>query len=129
MIKVLKIEAGDRPQVVWIDGSLRSLQKAVGGYIQATYPWQDDVAVICDEEGKLKGYPLNRVLANADGDIYDILAGTFLIVGLTDNGFGSLSNKLANKYIRKFREPEFFIPTNDNHLFMMKGNDDAVIIY
>ena len=129
MIKVLRIDAGDRPQVVWIDGGLRSLQKAVGGYIQALYPWTDEVAVICDDEGKLKGYPLNRVLKDAKGNVYDVLAGTFLIVGLTDVGFGSLTEKLANKYMRKFREPEFFIHTKDKHLFMMKGDDDVVIIY
>ena len=129
MIKVLKIDAGDRPQVVWMNSSLRSLQKAVGGTIQALYPQEDEVAVICDDEGKLKGYPLNRVLADEENTIYDILCGTFLIVGLTEEGFGSLSEKFINKYMKKFYKPEFFIRTKDGHMFMMKGDDDIVVIY
>ena len=121
MIKVLKIDAGDRPQVVWMNSSLRSLQKAVGGTIQALYPWED--------EGKMKGYPLNRVLADEENTIYDILCGTFLIVGLTEEGFGSLPDKLIGKFSRKFYEPEFFMRTKDGHMFMMKGDDDIVVVY
>ena len=129
MIKVLKIDAGDRPQVVWMNSCLRSLQKAVGGTIQALYPWEDEVAVICDDEGKMKGYPLNRVLADEENTIYDILCGTFLIVGLTEEGFGSLPDKLIGKFSRKFYEPEFFMRTKDGHMFMMKGDDDIVVVY
>ena len=33
---------------------------------------------ICNEDGKLDGLPLNRALRDADGDIYDIVAGIFL---------------------------------------------------
>lgn len=38
-MKVLRIKPMCRPEVIEIDGSLESLQKEVGGMIQATYPW------------------------------------------------------------------------------------------
>ena len=62
---------------------LESLQHEVGGCIEAIYPYEDPVALICNEEGKLEGLPLNRALRDEDGDIYDVVAGTFLVVGLT----------------------------------------------
>lgn len=84
-------------------GSLESLQKEVGGMIQATYPWDDKVALICNDEGKLLGLEFNRPLYNADAQIYDYVVGTFLIVGLTEDDFGSLSDEMIEKYTRMFR--------------------------
>lgn len=48
-------------------------------------------AIVCNEEAKLEGLPLNRALRDEDGDIYDIVAGTFMVVGLTEDSFGSLT--------------------------------------
>ena len=59
--------------------------------IEAIYPYEDPVALVCNEEGKLEGLPLNRALRDEDGDIYDVVAGTFMVVGLTDDSFGSLT--------------------------------------
>lgn len=54
-ITVLVVEPGKEPYEKEIAPDLASLQHEVGGYIQAVYPHDDPVAVICDEEGKLKG--------------------------------------------------------------------------
>ncbi|MFR1990345.1 MAG: DUF3846 domain-containing protein [Oscillospiraceae bacterium] len=35
----------------------------VGGYIQAVYPYEEPVALICCESGKLDGLTLNRSAA------------------------------------------------------------------
>lgn len=51
------IEPEKKPQVLEIDGSLAGLQALVGGDIQAVYPYDDPVAIICNEEGKLMGLP------------------------------------------------------------------------
>lgn len=80
----------------------------MGGYIQAVYPHDDPVAVICDEEGKLKGSPLNRALRDEDGHIYDVLAGTFLITGLGEESFSSLNKDLMQKYKEHYKTPEMF---------------------
>ena len=73
-MKVLMVEPGKAPYETEIEGGLESLQKAVGGSIQAVYPYDDPVALICNEEGKLMGLPLNRSLTDDNGEIYDIIA-------------------------------------------------------
>ena len=54
-LSVLKIAPGQRPQQVEIDNDLKALQQAVGGSIDAVYPFADPVAIICNDEGKLMG--------------------------------------------------------------------------
>ena len=56
-----------------IASGLESLQHEVGGYIEAIYPYKDPAALVCNEEGKLEGLPLNRALRDEDGDIYRFL--------------------------------------------------------
>ena len=77
--------------------------------IGATYPFSDPVALVCNDEGKLIGLDLNRGLRDENGEIYDIMAGTFLVVGLGEEDFTSLSPELAQKYTEHFRQPEQFI--------------------
>ena len=72
-IAVLIVEPGKEPYVKEIDSGLESLQHEVGGYIEAIYPYEDPVALVCNEEGKLEGLPLNRALRDEDGDIYSFL--------------------------------------------------------
>ena len=80
----------------------------MGGDIQAVYPYEDPVALICNEEGKLMGLPLNRALFDDDGHIYDIVSGNFLIVGLGEENFTDLSPDLMEKYGEQFKYPEKF---------------------
>ena len=72
IMKVLMVEPGKSPYAAEIESGLKSLQAAVGGDIQAVYPYEDPVALICNEEGKLLGLPLNRALFDDDDHIYDI---------------------------------------------------------
>lgn len=108
-IEVLMVEPGQYPRVERIGSDLASLQKAVDGYIEAIYPYDDPVALICGEEAKLEGKPLNRALRDEDGDIYDIVAGKFFLCGLGDENFASLPKELQQKYEEKFRQPEAFL--------------------
>ena len=106
---VLVVEPMKEPYVKEIDPGLHALQAEVGGDIGATYPFSDPVALICNDEGKLIGLDLNRGLRDETGEIYDIMAGTFLVVGLDGEDFASLSPELAQKYTEHFRQPEQFI--------------------
>lgn len=106
---VLVVEPRKEPYVKEIDPGLHSLQAEVGGDIGATYPFSDPVALVCNDEGKLIGLDLNRGLRDENGEIYDIMAGTFLVVGLGEEDFASLSPELAQKYTEQFRQPELFI--------------------
>lgn len=104
-IRVLIVEPGKAPYAAEIPSGLDSLQQKVEGLIQVLYPFFDDPssAVICNDEGKLLGLPWNRPLFDEDGNIYDILVGTFLVVGLTKDNFGSLTDELIQKYTEVFR--------------------------
>ena len=64
---------------------------------------------ICNEDGKLDGLPLNRALRDSDGDIYDIVAGNFFIVGLGESDFTDLPHELAERFAEQFRQPEMFM--------------------
>ena len=112
-IAVLIVEPGKKPYVKEIDSDLKSLQHEVGGWIEAIYPYEDPVALVCNEEGKLEGLPLNRALRDEDGDIYDVVAGTFLVVGLTDDSFGSLTVEQMHKFSDHFKVPEQFVKLGD----------------
>lgn len=108
-ISVLAVEPMKEPYVKEINPGLDSLQKEVGGLIQAIYPYDDMVAIICNDEGKLNGLPLNRAIYNDDKEMTDIIAGTFLIVGLGEENFTSLSDGLQKKYANIFKNPEEFV--------------------
>ena len=111
-MKVLLIEPGKPPRPAIIPQTLTSMQKAVGGLIQAVYPFNDPVALICNEEAKLEGLPLNRALRDENGNIYDIIAGTFFLCGAPPDSedFTSLTDEQLAHYANRFRFIEFYIP-------------------
>ena len=69
------------------------MQKLVGGHIQAIYPFDDPVAIVCNDEEKLLGLPMNRALTDDHGVPYDIVCGTFFIVGSAEDRFTSLTEQ------------------------------------
>lgn len=78
-MNVLLVQPGSYPKAVNIDSGLESLQAAVGGSIEVVYPFDDNVGLIMNEEGKIEGLPLNRALRDEQGELYDIIAGDFLV--------------------------------------------------
>ena len=99
-MKVLIVEPAKAPYAAEIPTGLKFLQEQVGGLIQALY--LSDAALICNDEGKLLGLPWNRPLFDEDGKLYDIIAGTFLVVGMTEDDFGSLTDEQIQKYTELF---------------------------
>ena len=118
-ITVLKVEPGKYPKVVEIEDRLEVLQEIVGGGIGCTYPFKDDVALVLNDEGKLTGLPLNRAICDDDGLVYDAIAGTFLVVGLDEDSFASLTPELVEKYERIFHTPEVFGQAEDGTVFVL----------
>ena len=108
-LDVLLVKPGMYPQSVQIGGELEDLQKAVGGDIEAVHPYNEPVALIVNDEGKLNGSELNRALRDNEGQIYDIVAGDFLVVGLGEEDFASLSPELMEKFEKEFHQPEMFV--------------------
>ena len=96
----------------------------MGGSIEAVYPFADTVAIICNDEGKLMGMPLNRALRDEDGQMYDAVAGDFLVVGLGEEDFASLTPEMAQKYEQLFHQPEAFLKLA-NRLLVLPVPDES----
>ena len=118
-MKILFVEPGKEAQPAEIQGDLKEMQAIVGGQIQALYPWEDPVALICNDEGKLLSLPLNRALED-----YDMIAGNFFICGIEGDEFVSLSDPLMIKYQKKFRYPEL-IGNSPMGLFAQKCSEQT----
>ena len=118
-MKILFVEPGKEAQPAEIQGDLKEMQAIVGGQIQALYPWEDPVALICNDEGKLLRLPLNRALED-----YDMNAGNFFICGIEGDEFVSLSDPLMIKYQKKFRYPEL-IGNSPMGLFAQKCSEQT----
>ncbi len=116
-IKVVSVPTGKQAFIKEISTELKSLQNEVGGYIQAIYPFSDEVALICNDEAKLMNLPLNRAL-KTDGisgnEIYDIIAGDFFIcyAPINSENFESMPEELLKKYLKMFKYPERFLIKN-----------------
>ena len=103
-MKVIVVRCGKEPVVENLENKLEAMQKLVGGYIQEVFPWNDNVVLVCNEEGKLIGLRPNRVLTDENGKAYDIVYGTFFLCYAPPSSanFKSLPDKLIPKYLAKF---------------------------
>ena len=114
-IRVVLVEPGKQTRTAEIGASLEALQRTVGGSIEAYYPFAEQVCIVCNEEGKVNGLPLNRAIRDEDtGDIADIIAGTFFICDCSGESFGSLSSEQQKRYLEKYRLPERFFRSRDS---------------
>lgn len=109
---------GKTAQVIEIEGGLEGMQKFVGGFIEAVYPFDDPVAIVCNEEGKLNGMKPNRALYTEDGEMFDIVAGPMFVCGLGEENFVSLQGELLEKYLDKYKHPEVFVKIGHDILAM-----------
>ena len=110
-MRVLVVEPERRPEPKEIDGSLEVMQGIVGGLIQPVYPFEDSaVALVCNDEGKLMNLPANRGLRDKNGQIYDIIFGTFFLCGAPADSdhFTSLTSEQEKRYQEWFHTPEMF---------------------
>ncbi|MEA4890774.1 MAG: DUF3846 domain-containing protein [Clostridiaceae bacterium] len=105
-IRVIIVEPWELPREAIIPNTLQAKQEIVEGLIEAVYPFEDPVALVCNDEGKLIGLPLNRRVGG------DIIAGTFIICGLDDrnSSFASLTDEQVKRYQEIFKTIEIYLP-------------------
>ena len=110
-MRVIVVEPKKKPMVQDVGSDLKSMQKIVGGSIQAIYPFDEPVALICNEEGNLLNLPLNRALRDDEGNVYDIISGTFFVCAAPPDSdhFAGLSDQQAKTYLERFSMPEMFL--------------------
>ena len=111
-ITVVYIEPGKLAKIAEIGTNLEDLQAAVGGCIEAFYPFEEEVCIVCNDEGKFNGMKLNRGIYGEDGKLMDIIAGPFFICDCSGENFGSLSQEQLERYEKLYKKPERFYKQN-----------------
>ena len=114
-ISVVLVEPGKYPKLVEIEDTLEAMQETVDGYIEEYMPFDDEVAIVCNEEGKVNGLPLNSAVYGENKEILDVIAGKFFIAyaPIESEKFQSMPKDLARKYLEKFKYPERFNQTEN----------------
>lgn len=93
-ILVVIKEPGQAPRVEPLfENNLKTLQETVGGHIE-TVTITTDLAIICNEEGRLKGLPWNATAFGVD------FVGTILAVGVKGEEFASIKAKCVPAVLR-----------------------------
>lgn len=108
-MNVLVVEPGYAPYEKEING-LHEMQTIVGGPIQAIYPFQEQIAVVCNDEGLNLRLPFNRSVPGGYGGIF----GTFFICGFGGENFCSLTPEQAEIYKKFFHQAEVLIGATGN---------------
>ena len=114
-MKVLVVEPYYAPYEKEING-LHEMQAVVGGLIQPIYPYQEQVTVVCNEEGLIRGLPFNRSVEGGYGGVF----GTFFVCGLTEENFCSLTPEQMERFKKKFHNAEILIDAKGNTPITLK---------
>ena len=121
-LRVIVCRPGEAASVEEIDDDLHAMQELVGGgLIQEFMPFTgadpryDDVALIVNEEGKLRQMKPSRAVFDEDGHMQDIIAGPFFIcyAPLESERFLPLPEDLEEEFRKKFELPEQFFQTEN----------------
>lgn len=97
-MRVIRKRLGEPAEVIQIQNTLKALQDEVGGYIEVV-TFASDAAIICDEEGKIKGKPFNCNLLGTD------FVGTILVVGIDQEQFCDIPQAAVRIFPQKEKAP------------------------
>lgn len=114
-MNVLVVEPGYLPYEKEING-LSEMQDTVGGFIEAIYPYEELVAIVCNEEGLINDLPFNRSVEGGYGGVF----GTFFVCGLSEDSFCSLSPEQMKHYKEKFKHAEILLGAKGNEPVTLK---------
>lgn len=114
-MNVLVVEPDYAPYEKEING-LPEMQATVGGKIQAIYPFEEQVAVVCNDDGIGMGLPFNRSMDRGYGGVF----GTFFVCGLGEESFTSLTPEQMARYKQKFHQAEILLGAKGNDAITMK---------
>ena len=109
-MNVLVVEPGMLPYEKEING-LHEMQAVVGGYIEAIYPYEEMVAIVCNDEALLMDVPFNRSVEGGYGGVF----GTFFVCGLSEDNFCSLTPEQMDFFKEKFKHAEILLGVKDGN--------------
>lgn len=82
-MKAVIKKVGCEAMPIEIDNTLKALQDAVGGHIEAV-TFSRDMIIICNEEGAINGMPFNCMICGTQ------FFGDILFVGVDGDEFGDI---------------------------------------
>ena len=112
-MRILICEPRKHPRVIEIPHTLKAMQDVVGGTIQAIYPWDAPAALVCDDDGRLKGYPFNRLIPPGY-----VIAGTFFVCGVKGEEFTDLSPELMRRFASELFTPHVLFRIGDSSIVL-----------
>lgn len=118
-MNVLVVEPGYLPyekEILDSADHLEQMQAIVGGLIEPIYPYHEEVAIVCNEEGLINGLPFNRSVPGGYGGVF----GTFFICGLGEEDFCSLPPKLMERFKKEFKNSEILLGFDGNEAVTLK---------
>ena len=125
MVRAMILEPGKHAEVRNI--CPKEIASILGGEPEITEP-MDGIALAVNEEGKIKGLPLNRSLVDDDGNILDIFAGMMVFFGCTkDRELRSLTDDQIILLLEEFGEPESPDDWIDDEVTFSKADVHALL--
>ena len=110
-LKVILCEPGKMARIAEVSNKLEDLQRMVAGYIEQFCPWDEPVAIICNEEAKINGMAPNRAIYD-DGELLDVIFGPFFICDCSGESYGSLNQEQIARFMKQFEKPEQLMRVN-----------------
>ena len=116
-ITIIHVRPGKIPQIVEMEDSLKAMQQMVGGMIGEYMPFYSadderiqDVALICNDEGKMRRMMPNRTVYGENGEPLDVICGDFFLcyAPMESERFLSMPEDLQKVFYEKFYYPELF---------------------
>ena len=114
-MKTLVVEPGFAPYEKELEAQ-KERQATVGGRIQAIYPFEEPVAVVCNDDAIILHLPFNRSMEDGYGGVF----GTFFLVGLGEEDFISLTPEQVERYKEKFHQAEILLGVDGDERITMR---------
>ena len=116
-MNVLVVEPGYLPYEKEVQDELKDLQAIVGGHIQAIYPFEDHVALVCNEDGIGLQLEFNRMIPERQ---YGGIFGTFFVCAIDGENFASLTPEQMKTYKKRFQKAEMILAVNRGNPIIAK---------
>ena len=95
-IKALVKDPGKAPEIMEVENTLEGLQELIGGFIEVVTKPNTPMVMLVDEEGKMKGLPMNFM----DYQIDDFIVGRAVFLGVDREEFTDVPADLAEAIIK-----------------------------
>lgn len=90
-IRVVVKKARKPAEIKWIENELETYNEIVGGWIE-TFGLTDEILIVLNEEGKIKGLEPNLVIP-CHGGMKEYIVGDVVFVSIGGQDFGGLSDR------------------------------------